>query len=94
MTFFGEGDKNYDAVSFYQDGFKNDNGEPLKFNLYHLNGETIFQRNYHFDEQIDFHINKGTYRAFITCNQTEYCLNFYVPNDMDKFTMRQVFTMK
>jgi hypothetical protein len=67
-----------DLSKFY-DGLKNDNGEPLKVNLYKLNGKTVFKENCQYDEIIKFELAKGTYRTFITNNQTELCINFHVP---------------
>jgi hypothetical protein len=94
IDFFAEGEKSYDAISIYQEGLKNINGKPLKVNLYQLNGTTVFQEHYYFDEPIEFRLAKGTYRTFITCNQAQLCRNFYVPNDLQKFSLKQLLTMK
>lgn len=94
IDFFGEGDKNYDALDFYQDNLKIRDEEPMTFNLYHLNGETIFREKYFYNEQIEFPLKKGTYRAFITFNQSEKCRNFHVANDLETFTIRQILTEK
>lgn len=94
IDFFGEGDKNYDAISFFQYGLKNDSGEPIKVNLYDLNGETVFQEYQHYDKLINFDLKKGTYRAFVTWNEMKICRNFYVPNDVKEFTLREIFTYK
>lgn len=94
IDFFGEGDKNYDAISFYRDGLIYNTGEPLKVNLYKLNGETVFQENYHYDELIKLKLLKGTYRTFITFNQTQICRNFYVSKNLEEFTLREILTHK
>jgi hypothetical protein len=92
IDFFGEGDKDYSALDFYIEKLENRDNELLIFNLYQLNGETILRESYHYDEQIRFPLKKGTYRAFITFNKSQRCSNFYVPNDLESFTIRQIMT--
>ncbi|MEW7280682.1 hypothetical protein ABW636_18995 [Aquimarina sp. 2201CG1-2-11] len=92
IDFFGDGEKNYDVIDFYQNGLKNNNGEPIKVNLYELNGDTIFQKYYQYDELINFDLKKGTYRAFVTWNGMEICRNFHVPKNLTQFTLREIFT--
>lgn len=93
IDFFGNGDKNYETITLFEKGIKSSNGGPLKFNLYQLNGESVFQKVVYFDEVIEFDLQKGTYRAFIgVFDRSDYCRNFYVPNDLTIFTMKKLLT--
>lgn len=99
IDFFAIGEENYDAIQIQKVGLENENGEPLKFNLYHLNGQLVngqlvFKGNSFYDEQIESQLEKGTYRIFITCNQRRYCINFHVSNRLEKFSLKQILTIE
>ena len=94
IDFFGMGDQSYEAIKLFEDGLKNENGEPLNFNLYLLDGQTVFQKKCYFDEKIDFSILQGTYRTDIYVNRSQTCRNFYVPNDLTTFSMKEILTHK
>lgn len=91
IDFFEGGEDNYDAIKLYKEEVNQ--GEPIPTNLYHLNGETVFRESYKFDEKIFFNLKKGTYRTFIHLDGRELCRNFYVPNNLTEFTLRQILTM-
>ncbi len=94
IDFFGMGDQSYDAIKLFENGLKNENGEPLDFNLYLLDGQTVFKKRCYFDEEIDFPISKGTYRTDIYVNRSQTCRNFYIPNDLTIFSMKEILTYK
>ncbi len=94
IDFFGDGDKNYDAITIYQTGLINKNREPINFSIHYLNNETIFKGNHYFEEQIEFSLKEGTYRTFISYNDYQLCINFHVPNNLYKFTLEQIIKMK
>jgi len=94
IDFFGEGDKNEDAIEIYQNGLKNDNDKPLDISLYSGPSPPIHRCSHYFNETIDYPLKKGAYRARIVCNGTSYCINFYVPDDLQNFSLQQALTMK
>lgn len=94
IAFFGEGDKDLDAISLYQDGLSNKDGTALTFNLYGATGTKIFNGECYFDEVIAHPIKKGAYRMLVNCNERGYCINFYTPHDLEKFSLKETLSMK
>lgn len=92
IDFDGEGDKDYDAITIFNKGLANRDGSPLKIGVYGLRGDQIFEGRYMFDEVIPHRLQKGTYRTFYSVNQSERCRNFYIPEDLERFTFRQLIT--
>ena len=91
---FGMGDQNYNAIEIYQEGLANQNGEPLTIYLYEVPGKAIFSGQCTFDEEINFALKKGAHRVSIICDGKEERISFYVPEDVEKFSLRQTLTMK
>jgi len=90
IDFFEGGEDNYDATKLYEEQVNN--GQEIRTNLYQLNGETVFREHYKYDERIIFNLKSGTYRTFIQIGDREICRNFYVPKDLNEFSLREILT--
>lgn len=94
IDFFGEGDRNYDAISIYQNGLANENGAPLQINLYQVPFESILKTNAYFSEMLKHPLKKGAYRVAVKCNESSFRINFYTSDNLEKFSLEQILTMK
>lgn len=92
IDFFGEGDKNYDAITIYQDGLRNE--EALLINLYEVPFQSILTTNCYFNESLHFPLKKGAYRVMVKNKENQYSINFYTPVDIEKFSLKQILTLK
>ncbi|MCR6641703.1 MAG: hypothetical protein NVV82_22605 [Sporocytophaga sp.] len=90
IDLFDEGNKDYDATNIYQKGLYNEDGSPLKILITSLNGESMLEGEYQFDEEIQFDLHKGPYRIFYTINESERVRNFIVKESRVSFTLKHV----
>ncbi len=90
IDLFSEGDKDYDAVTIYQEGLYNEDKSPLKISITKLNGDPLLRGEYHFNEEINFDLPKGAYRIFYTLNDSNRVRNFIVKEDKKIFTLEYV----
>lgn len=90
IDLFDEGNKDYDAIDIYQKGLSNENGSPLNIFISRLNGESMLEGEYHFDEEIQFDLPKGAYRIFYTVNNSKKVRNFIVKESRESFTLKYV----
>lgn len=94
IDFFGEGDKNYDAIDLYQNGLINKNGAALEIRLYKIPFQLVLKRTCHFKEHIKFSLEKGAYRISIKSNENQYRTNFHTSMDLEKFSLEQILSIK
>ena len=92
--FFGEGDKNYDAISVYENGLENNNETALEIKLSKIPFQFILKRHCQFKEKIEFPLEKGAYRVSIQSNEKQYVINFHTSIDLDFFSLEQILFMK
>jgi hypothetical protein len=91
---FPSTDINYDLAGIYLNGLKNDNGMPLRFTLYDLGNYIVFQTHCYYDEQINRKIRKGIYRVSVLYNQRSFDINLFIPNHLERFSLKQILEMK
>jgi hypothetical protein len=94
IDLFNEGDKNFDAIELYQKGMKDIDDKPIKFSICELNGETLVEGNCLYNEEINLRLNKGTYRAYTVCSSSSRTRNFFVSENLERFTLEQLLTMQ
>lgn len=94
IDFAEEENNSYEAINIYETGLINKNGEPIQIRIEPINSsEAILQQSCYFNEPIEFTLKKGTYRTYYTWENIGLCRSFYVPVDLKKFSVKQIFTM-
>ncbi len=88
------GDENFDAIYIYENELKNENGEPLVFSLRDVDESSILEGSSFADKKIDYFLEKGTYRIYVTCNGRKYSMYFCAKNDLEGFTLDQITKMQ
>jgi hypothetical protein len=94
IDFFGEGDKNYDVISVYENGLKKNNETALEIKLYKIHFKSILKHHCQFKEKIEFPLKKGAYRVSIQSNGKQYVINFHSSIDLENFSLEQTLFMK
>ncbi len=90
IDFFDIGTKDHDSIDIYENGLYNDDNSPINISITKFNGERLLKGDYDYNEEINFKLKKGGYRAFYLVNSSSRVRNFIVEDDLNNFTLSYI----